>query len=195
MSVITALRRARIPILIIALTYAVSLFIGMVMVHAGNTFALAIRDNLVAQAQSSPIIVALYQNDRLHAAALDFGGNLYAAIANTLGGLSVVVPFPVTAYRGWVGGIVSVNSAHASRLADPAEASYYLITLILQLIPYSLSGGAGVNMGLALLRPKPYHAGRKWLGIPTEAIRDVLRIYLIVVPLFLVASLWEFLAR
>jgi hypothetical protein len=50
-------------------------------------------------------------------------------------------------------------------------------------------------VGLAYLRPKPYYQGDKWLGIPKEAIRDVLRIYVLVVPLFLVASLWEFLAR
>ena len=178
-----------------ALTYAASVLIGMAMVHAGNDFAIAFRDNLVAQAQSSPVLVALHQNDRLRAALLDFAGNLYAAVADTLGGLGVVFPFPLIAHRGWVGGIVSINSAHASRLANPQEAVYYLTTLLLQLVPYSLSAGAGVNMGLALWRPKPYYAGPKWLGIPVAAIRDVLRIYLLVVPLFLVASLWEFLAR
>jgi hypothetical protein len=195
MSVIQALRRARIPILTVAVTYAVSVLTGMVMVHAGNAFAIGFRDNLVAQAQSSPAIVALDQNDRFRAAALDFGANLYAAAANTVGGLGVVVPFPIFAYRGWIGGIVSITSAHTSRLADLPEAGYYLITLVLQLIPYTLSGGAGVNMGLAFLRPKPPYDGPKWLGIPAEAIRDVLRIYVLVVPLFLVASLFEFLAR
>jgi hypothetical protein len=195
MSVIQALRRARLPILIVALTYAVSVLTGMVMVHTGNAFAVAFRDNEVAQAKASPTLVALDQNDRLRAAALDFGGNLSAAAANTLGGLAVVVPFPVIAFRGWVGGIVSIDSAHVSRLAEPREAAYYLITLVLQLIPYSLSGGAGVNMGLAFLKPKPPYDGPRWLGIPAEVIRDVFRIYLVVIPLFLVASLFEFLAR
>ena len=195
MSVLQALRRARVPILAVALTYAASVLVGMVMVHAGNTFAVSFRDSLVTQAQTSPALAALHQNDRLRAALLDFGGNLYAAIADTLGGLGVVFPFPFIAYRGWVGGIVSIDSAHASRLANPQEAFYYLTTLILQLIPYALSGGAGVNAGLAVWRPKPYYAGPKWLGIPSEAIRDVLRVYSIVVPLFLLASLWEFLAR
>ena len=50
-------------------------------------------------------------------------------------------------------------------------------------------------MGLACLNPKRYPPGRKWLGIPVEADRDVLGIYLIATPLFLVASLWEFFAR
>ncbi len=195
MNVIRALRRARLPILVVALTYVASVLTGMAMVHAGNEFAVAFRDNLVTQAQSSPVLVALHQDDRLRAAILDFGSNLYAAMADTLGGLGVVFPFPLIAYRGWVGGIVSIDSAHASRLANPQEALYYLTTLLLQVIPYALSGGAGVNVGLALWRPKPYYAGPKWLGIPVEAMRDALRIYLIVIPLFLAASLWEFLAR
>jgi uncharacterized membrane protein SpoIIM required for sporulation len=66
---------------------------------------------------------------------------------------------------------------------------------VLQIIPYSITGGAGVNMGLAFLKPRPEYQGKKWLGIPAEAIRDVLRIYLVAAPLFLMASLWEFLAR
>jgi hypothetical protein len=169
--------------------------IGIVMVHSGNAFALGYRDQIVAQAQSSPILIALDQNDRLRAAVLDCAGNLFAAIANTLGGLGVVVPYPVVAYRGWIGGIVSVDRSHLSRLADPNEAAYYLTTLVLQLVPYSVSVGAGVNLGLAYLRPKPYYQGGKWLGIPKEAMRDVLRLYLMAVPLFLLASLWEFLAR
>jgi len=101
----------------------------------------------------------------------------------------------IVAYRGWIGGIVSVDGSHLSRLADAREAAYYLITLILQLIPYSITGGAGVNMGLAYLNPKRYTQGEKWIGIPAEAIRDVVRIYLVAAPLFLVASLWEFFAR
>ena len=193
--VIRALLRARVPIVTVALTYIISLFIGIVMVHTGNAFALAHRDEIVSNAQSRPILVALDQNDRSRAAVLDFASNLVAAMADTIMGLGVVVAYPIVAYRGWIGGIVSIDSAHLSRLANPEEAVYYLITLVLQLVPYSVSGGAGINMGLAYLRPKSYYQGSKWMGIPQEAIRDVLRIYLLVVPLFLVASLWEFFAR
>src|SRR5574341_107734 len=184
-----ALHRARIPILTVALTYFVSVGIGMVMVHTGNEWAIAYRDRIVSGAQSSPSIIALKQNDRLRAAVLDFGANLYGAIADTLGGLGVVFPYPLIAYRGWIGGIVSIDSSHVSRLAGPKEAAYYLITLTLQLIPYVLSGGAGVNMGLAYFKPRSFYQGEKWLGIPKEAIRDVFRIYVIVVPMFLLASL------
>jgi len=165
------------------------------MVHTGNEWAIAYRDRIVSEARTSPSIIALKQNNRLRAAVLDFGGNLYGAIADTLGGLGVVFPYPFIAYRGWIGGIVSIDGSHVSRFAEPKEAAYYLITLTLQLIPYVLSGGAGVNMGLALWRPKSFYQDEKWLGIPKEAIRDAFRIYLLVVPLFLLASLWEFFER
>ena len=190
-----ALQRARIAILTVALTYLVAVTVGIVMVHTENEWAIAYRDHIVSTAQSSPTIIALKQNDRLRAAVLDFGGNLYGAIADTLGGLGVVFPYPFIAYRGWIGGIVSIDSSHVSRFAETREAIYYLITLTLQLIPYVLADGAGVNMGLALWRPKSFYQDEKWLGIPKEAIRDAFRIYLLVVPLFLLASLWEFFER
>ena len=193
--VIRALDRARIPILIVALTYFIAVAVGIVMVHTGNEFAITYRDHIVASAQASPIIIALDQNDRLRATILDFRGNLLGSLADTVAGLGVIVSFPIIAYRGWIGGIVSINRTHASRLADPPEAVYYLSVLVLQLIPYTLAGGAGVNMGLAYIRPKSHYQGEKWLSIPQEAIRDVLRIYLLVVPLFMLASGWEFFMR
>lgn len=168
------------------------------MVHSGNEFALDFADNLVAQAADEPAITALKKDNRLEAALFDFGGNLFlGAMPITIMGLACVMPYPFVAYQGWVGGTVSVatDEAHTSRLADPWEATYYLVTLILQLIPYSLAGGAGVNLGMSLFRPRSYYQGDKWLGISREAVRDVLRIYSLVVPLFLVASLWEFLVR
>jgi hypothetical protein len=193
--VMRALHRARMPTLTVAITYLVSVSIGMLMVHTGNEWAIAYRDNIVSKAQSSPISLALHQNERLRAAVLDFGGNLLGAISNTLEGLGVIFPYPFIAYRGWIGGIVSIDSLHLSRLAEPKEAAYYLITLTLQLIPSILAGGAGVNIGLANFRPRPFYQGKKWLGIPKEAIQDAFRIYLIVVPLFFLASLWEFFQR
>jgi hypothetical protein len=192
--VLRALSRARVSILAVAIVYFLSVTTGIIMVSAGNSSAIRARDSIVGNAQSSPPLQALEKNDRVRSALLDFSGNLFGAVGNTLSGLGVVFPFPIIAYRGWVGGIVSIDGAHISRLVRPGNAAYYLITLVLQLIPYALSGGAGINMGLAFLKPKPYYQGEKWLGIPKEAILDVLRIYLIVVPLFLIASLWEFLA-
>jgi uncharacterized membrane protein SpoIIM required for sporulation len=198
-TVFRAIARAHRPILTIALTYAVSVIVGAIMVHSGNKFALDYADGLVGQAQAAdPASLALQQNDRLKAALFDFGGNLLlGAVPNTVTGMTIVTPYPLAAFRGWVGGIVSVGTGgdHPSRLSDPGEAFYYLLTLVLQLIPYSLAGGAGVNLGLAAFWPRPFYQGKKWLGFPKEAYLDVFRIYLLVVPLFLVASLWEFLFR
>lgn len=197
--ILRALTRARIPILTVALTYVVAVIVGIVMVHTGNRFALDTGDAIVKQAQTGATLTSFAQGGRVQAGLLDTLGNLLAAASSTVSGLAVVVPYPIFAYRGWVGGIVSVDGSHLSRFATASEAAYYLATLILQLIPYTLAGGAGVNLGLAFLRHKPPYDGETygetWLSIPKEALRDVGRIYLLVVPFFLIASLWEFLAR
>ncbi len=167
------------------------------MVHAGNTFALTNRDQLVNQAvQQDSATLAAIRGDDFEAALRDFAGNLVVgAVPKTIMGFSIILPYPWVAYQGWVGGIVSVRGDHTSRLNDPRSAAYYLLTLVLQVIPYSLAVGAGINVGVALFRPPPYYQGEKWLGIfPKEALRDVGRIYAVVIPLFLIASLWEFLS-
>src|SRR5438093_3502813 len=58
----------------------------------------------------------------------------------------------------------SVRSDHTSRLNDPRSAIYYLLTLLLQVMPYSLAVGAGVNVGIALFRPAVYYQDQKWYG-------------------------------
>lgn len=46
-----------------------------------------------------------------------------------------------------------------------------------------------------MLRPPLWDQGEKWARIfPRESLRDLARAYVYVVPLFLVASLWEFLS-
>ena len=167
------------------------------MVHAGNSFALDYRDQLVNRSlQSNPASIAYGQGRNVQAALWDFAGNLVlGAVPKTISGFSVVLPYPMAIQQGWVGGIVSVRDNHTSRLSEPRPAIYYLLTLLLQLVPYSLAVGAGVNVGLALFRTPLYYEGQKWLGtLPKEALRDVARIYFFVIPLFLVASLWEFLS-
>lgn len=195
MPVLRALERARLPILTVALTYLLSIGAGAVMVHRGNAFAIAYRDKIVSESQASPSIRALDSGERLRAAVFDFGGNLLAVTSNALGGLGVIIPYPFLAYRGWIGGIVSIDSSHASRLGNASEATYYLVTLLLQVIPSVLGAAAGINLGMSYYRPKPYYQGGKWLGLPKEALRDAMRIYALVVPLLLAASLWEFLLR
>jgi uncharacterized membrane protein SpoIIM required for sporulation len=67
--------------------------------------------------------------------------------------------------------------------------------LILQLISYTLAGGMGINLGLAWLRPRACWQGDTWLGLPKKALRGTLRVYVVIVPWFLFAALWEFVLR
>ncbi len=194
-NIFRAIKRARYPILTIAGTYVLSVLVGMIMVHAGNKFALTYGDRLVGAVQQTSTGQAVQRGDNLQAALRDAAGNLMiGALPKTLMGFGIIFPYPWVAYQGWVGGIVSVRGDHTSRLNDPRSATYYLLTLILQLIPYSLAIGAGVNVGVSLFRPLVDYQGPKWLGLfPKEALQDLGRIYILVIPLFLVASLWEFL--
>jgi uncharacterized membrane protein SpoIIM required for sporulation len=195
-SIRRAIQRAKWSILTIAATYFLSITVGIVMVHAGSPLALKSRDQIVNQAnQQSRTMQAANQGNGFQAALLDFAGNLFAgAVPKTVSGLAIIFPYPLVAYQGWVGGIVSVRGDHSSRLNDPRSAFYYLLTLVMQVIPYSLAVGAGVNAGMAMFRPAEVYQGEKWLDlVPKEALRDIGRIYALVVPLFLLASLWEFL--
>src|ERR1035438_2189121 len=131
-----ALRHARFGIWTMALAYALSVLAGMAMVHTGNQRALAFRDALVGKAQrESPILRQFQHGNRVKAAALDAAGNAAAGFLSLIAGYGVPAGYGVAAYRGWIGGVVSVNSAHRSRLARPYSAFYYLVTLLLQLVP------------------------------------------------------------
>ena len=196
-TVTRSILRARFSILTIALTYMAFIILGIVLTHMGNPFALKARDQLVSKAgQQDPAAIAGNKGDNLQAALLDFGGNLIlGALPKTVSGMAVIPAYPLVAYQGWVGGIVSVRDDHSSRLNHVRSAAYYLLTLLLQIIAYSLAVGAGVNVGVAMFRPQSCYQGDKWLGIiPKEALRDVGRIYALVIPIFLIASLWEFLS-
>ncbi len=196
-NVLRAVRRARWPILTVAGAYALSVLVGIIMVHAGSAFALSYRDRLVSTAhQQDPAAQAASRGSSLEAALRDFASNLVVgAIPKTVGGLAIIMPYPLVAYQGWVGGIVSVRGDHTSRFNDPRSTAYYLLTLVLQLIPYSLATGVGIQAGIASLRPSGIYQGPKWLGlVPREALKDIGRVYALVIPLFLIASLWEFLS-
>ena len=152
-SMLRALVRARLPITTLALTYVVAVGVGIVQVHTGNMFALHQRDAFVAGANASdPASLALQHGNALGAALLDFVRNLLLGAApTTVSGLAIVFPYGSAIYRGWVGGIVSVDSAHLSRFATPVGATYYLVTLVLQLIPYVLSRRSGRQLRPCLL--------------------------------------------
>jgi hypothetical protein len=128
---------------------------------------------------------------------MDAAGNAFAGLLSLMAGYGVPAGYAVAANRGWIGGIVSVDAAHRSRMARPFEAFYYIVTLLLQLVPYSLAGGAGVNLGIATFAGASRTAYKgprmRWLQIPYEAIRDAGWIYLVSLPLFVIASVFEFM--
>jgi Stage II sporulation protein M len=183
-------------ILSVVLTYVVSVVIGLMLAHAGNSFALAHRNRIVGTAQTNDVsAMANNRGQPVRAALLDWGGNLRGAAVDSVLGMGVVFIYPMVVYRGWVGGIVSVEHDGTSRLRKPLAAAYYFLTLILQLSGYSLAAGAGVNLGVSMFRPRPFYQGPKWLRtFPQEAVRDVARIYVLVIPVLCIASFWEFLS-
>lgn len=192
-----ALRRSRGPIIASGVTYLAFVVLGIALATAGWPPAVNQRDSIVAGAQSSPITQAYEHGDRLRAAFLDFGANLgLGAIPTSITGLSVVGPFPIAAYRGWVGGIVSIDGRHRSRLSTPADATYYLVTLALQLVGFVLTMGAGVHVGMSAWRARNDSRIRSILGlrVPAFALQDAAWIYVVAAPFFLLGSLWEFLA-
>lgn len=193
-----AFRRARGPIAASAATYVTFLVLGIVLATSGWAFAVSQRDSIVNGAQTNPITVQHRQGNHLIAALMDFGANTaMGAIPTSIIGLTVIGPFPIAAYRAWVGGIVSIDSSHRSRLATPSGATYYIVTIILQLTGYVLTMGAGVHVGWSAWRLRNDTAVRSFFGfrIPSDALRDAGYIYMVALPAFLIGSLWEFLAQ
>ena len=191
-----ALFRARWSILAVAATYLLSVIIGVCMVSFGSQFALERRAQLVGEASRSDAAAISNNNGLpLRAAMLDFAANLIiGSVPESVMGIAIIPPFPFVAYQGWVGGIVSVRGDHSSRLNSFRPAFYYILTLLLQLAGYSLAVGAGINVGIANLRPPLWYQGEKWWIFPKEAVRDWVRLYALAIPLFLIGSLWEFLS-
>jgi hypothetical protein len=195
--IVEAIQRCRPFAASIFLTYLLSSSVGIAMVHGGNRFALAERDKTVQNALSSDKASIAYQSgDRATALALDFVGNLfYAAIPQTVAGLGIVLPYFSVAYQGWVGGIVSVDSTHRSRLRGVESTSYYFLVLLLQFIPFSLSIGAGVRCGVELYRHNAQVSWRVWrYRLPRQCLVDLGCVFAVTVPLFFVASAFEFLS-
>ena len=191
-----ALLRARYPILWSGTTYLASALLGVAMVTAGVPFAVEQRDSIVESAQRGPVLEAYEQGDRLQAALLDFGSNLLlGAGVTSVTGISVVGPFPIAAYSGWVGGIVSIDAKHVSRLARPRDAVYYVVTMLLQLAGFTLAMAAGLHVGVAAWRARDDQSIRSIAGlrIPGWSLKDAGSLYVLVAPALLLGSLWEFM--
>jgi hypothetical protein len=195
--IIKAILRCRPFAVSIFLTYLLSSSVGIFMVHAGNGFALAQRDKTVQKALTADKSSIAYQSgDRVTALLLDFAGNLFcAAVPQTVAGLGVVLPYFSVAYQGWIGGIVSVDSTHRSRLRSIRGTAYYFLVLLLQFIPFSLSIGAGVRCGVELYRHNAAIGWRLWrYRLPQQSLVDLGCVFAVTVPLFFVASAFEFLS-
>lgn len=195
--IVAALRRCRLFALSIFLTYVLSSSVGIFMAHAGNGFALAQRDKIVQRAATSDKASIAYRSgERVEALLHDFAGNvLYSAIPQTVGGLGVILPYFSVAYQGWIGGIVSVDGAHRSRFRSVETTSYYFLVLLLQFLPFSLTIGAGVRCGVELYRHNPDIGWLFWrYRIPRQSLVDLGCVFAVALPLFLVASAFEFLS-
>lgn len=166
------------------------------MVHNGNIFALSYRDKIVNHAiKSDKASIYAQKGYDFSAAIIDFGENLFlGAIPQTLMGFSVVIPYLTVTRQGWVGGIVSVDDNHKSRFNNFKSAFYYLLVLILQLIPYSLAIGAGIKCGIDFYNNNKIHG---WsilkFKIQKSSLIDLGYVYLLVIPLFFLASCFEFM--
>jgi len=102
-----AIGHARRAIWLMAMIYAVSIAAGIAMAHSNNRMALRFRDTLVRRAnRTDPAARADAAGAHARAAALDFSRDLVlVAFPDTVGGLTLILPVALGAYRGWVGGL------------------------------------------------------------------------------------------
>jgi hypothetical protein len=167
------------------------------MVHNGNNFALSYRDKIVGHAiKSDKASINAQKGNNISAAMIDFSENMFlGAIPQTLLGFSVVIPYVSVLKQGWVGGIVSVDQNHKSRFTNFKSIFYYFLVLLLQLIPYSLAIGAGIKCGIDFYNNNKIHGWsiRKYT-IQKSSLIDLGYIYILVVPLFFIASCFEFMS-
>lgn len=167
------------------------------MTHTGNNFALSYRDKIVGHAlQTDEASINYNEGNKLSAAVNDFRENLFfAAIPQTLFGIAIIVPYFSVTIQGWVAGIVSVDNNHKSRLTHFKPAFYYFLVLLLQFIPFSIAIGGGIRFGIDL-----YKANKKigWLvwkyRIEKKSLYDLGYVYIPAVPLFFIASCFEFMS-
>ena len=195
--IIEALRRCRPFALSIFVTYVLSSAAGIFMAHAGNDYALAKRDKVVGKALATDkSSIAHRSGDHVTALVHDFAGNLfYAAIPQTVAGLAVIPPYFSAAYQGWIGGIVSVDGKHRSRFRSVKATSYYFLVLLLQFIAFSLAIGAGVRCGVEFYRHNTDVSWRFWrYRLSRESLVDLGCAYAVAIPLFFLASAFEFLS-
>ncbi len=192
-----AVKRCKVFVLTVFIAYCLSCLTGIIMSHNGNQFAVSSRDNIVGKAMKSDKASLNYQEGKNFSAAMnDFMGNLlFGAVPQTLMGFGIVIPYFFVLKQGWVGGIVSIDSEHKSRFKNFKSTFYYLFVLLLQFIPYSLAIGAGVKCGIDFYN---FNRMNGWnlskFKIQKSSFIDLGYVYILVVPLFFIASCFEFMS-
>jgi len=169
----------------------------MVMVHTGNDFALSSRDKIIGEAhQTDPAAISAQSGNAGSAVIRDWWENvIYAALPQTVAGLSIGIPYISVACQGWVAGIVSVDDAHASRFRSITSTAYYFIVLFLQFVPFSLAIGAGIRCGVDTYRHNTQVSWKVWkYRMPAPSLKDLGIVFCTSLPLFLLASGFEFLS-
>lgn len=166
------------------------------MVHSGSRSALGRRDAIVEEAGRDRITVEYRAGRRYRAALADAAANFgLAALPQTVLGLTVVLPYVTVSRQGWVGGIVSVDRRHRSRLRSLRGGTYYLGVLLLQFLAYSLCIGGGVRCGVALYEQNKDVGWRSWrYRVAPSTLGDLLLVVCTSIPFFLLASWFEFLS-
>ncbi len=192
--ILGSIHRCKIYIISVFIVYSFSCLIGIIMVQTDSNFALAQRDKIVGTAiREDKASVNYQEGNKLTAALYDFTGNLFFGITQTILGLGIVVPYFTVSYQGWVGGIVSVNGLHKSRLKQLKSALYYFIVLLLQFTAYSLSIGSGIKTGIELYKQNKLISWKLWkYKISKENLADIRNIYMLSILIFFAASFFEF---
>ena len=196
-SVFAALKRCRMQIFLVFAAYIISVMVGIIMAQYGTKIALTYRDKIVGLSLETDKASINYQKGNSFTAALyDFKGNLlYGAIPQTMMGFSIIIPCFTVIKQGWVGGIVSVDGEHKSRFRNLKSTLYYFIVLLGQLIPYSMAIGSGMKCGIDFYNENKLIGWNvRKLRVPKASLIDIGYIYIIVVPLFFLASCFEFLS-
>lgn len=178
-------------------TYALAATVGAAMVHGGNSFALARRDAVVGHAIANDRSSLEYRAGRRTRAALaDAAANFtLAALPQTIAGLTIVLPYFTVAQQGWIGGIVSVDGHHRSRLRSVRGGAYYVGVLALQFLAFSLCIGAGIRCGVELYSQNRDVGWRLWrYRLRRSILADLALVIGSSIPLFLVASSFEFMS-
>jgi len=165
------------------------------MVHSGNNFALSSLDKIVGRAVSNDKASINYNSgNKFKAILFDFSGNLFlGSTVQTLLGLGIAIPYFTTFIQGWVGGIVTVEANHKSRFSSWKSTSYFWIVFLLQTLAYSLCIGSGVNLGVETYKLNKKSSFLKY-RLHTQSLKDILLIYVLAIPIFFVASCFEFLS-